>query len=346
MASRGKLSIFACDSGRPFAEKIAKSLNDIIFKEQIEGGAHILNTKESHFANSEVKEVIDESVRGHDIFIVQDIANSVTDYSVDTNFRALKTAIDAAYKCDADYITAVIPVFPYARQDKAFSREGITAAQVAREIEDAGADRVITLDIHNEAIAGFFRRARFDNLRAAKSIIDFFKSNVGTENLTVASPDAGGVPRANHYAQKLGADLAIVYKKRDYSKENSVKEAFLLGNVEDRNVLFVDDMIDTAGTLVTDISTIRSRHRPNKIYYACSLPIFSRPKEGKSAVQKLRDAYEKGDLNLVIGTDAVYHGGENFLKENLWYREVSLAKYFAKVILNVNRRESLSQLLS
>ena len=346
MAGRGKLSIFACDSGRPFAEKIARSLNDIILKEHIKGGVHILNTTESHFANTEVKEVITDSVRGDDLFIIQDVVNSVNGYSVDTNLRALKTAIDAAYKCDADYITAVIPVFPYARQDKAFSREGITAAQVAREIEDAGADRVITLDIHNEAIAGFFRKARFENLRAAKTMIDYFRSNIGTENLTVASPDTGGVGRANHYAQQLGADLAIVYKKRDYSKENSVKEAFLLGNVDDRNVLFVDDMIDTAGTLVKDITTIRSKHKPKKVYYACSLPLFSRPKEGKSAVEKLREAYERGDLSLVIGTDAVYHGGEKFLQDNPWYREVSLAKYFARVILNINRRESLSKLLT
>ncbi|MFO8016021.1 MAG: ribose-phosphate diphosphokinase [Candidatus Woesearchaeota archaeon] len=338
--NRGQLGIIACDSGRPFAEKIIGFLEDIIKSEKARNDVKILDTQEARFANSEIKTELNESIRGHDIYIIQDVANSVTGSSIDTNLRALKTAIDAACRCDAHYVTAVLPVFPYARQDKPLVREGITAAQVAREIEDTGAERVITLDVHNEASGGFFRRAKLENLHASKNMMGYVRENIGIDDLAVLSPDPGGVRRANHYAKALGAKLGIMYKERDYSSANHVENVALLGDVKDKNVLIIDDMIDTAGTLVKNVELLKEKHGPKDIYFACSLPMFNGP-----AVERLRGAYDKGLLTSVIGTDAVYHGGENFLKENPWYREVSVAKYFAKVIFNINHHQSLSKLL-
>jgi len=332
--TRGKLSIIACGSGKPLAEKILKKL--------VEKGEYkevrLIESKEIQFANTEIKTVIGESIRDADVYIIQDVENSVTGKTVDENLRALKTAIDAAWRSDAKYITAVLPVFPYARQDKADGREGITAAMVTREIEAAGANHVITLDVHNTAIAGFFRRAKFDNLHASKNIIDYIRRNVNLKNLAVMPPDLGGAKRAEHYAQKLGVNLVFVYKKRDYNQPNVIEKAEIIGDIIGKDVLIVDDMICTGGTLLATAKLAKQKGA-RRIYSACSLPLFN-----GNAVEKMNTAYEEGYLHAVIGTDAVHHGGENFQIKNPWFKEVSVASYFAKVIHKLNHRESVSEL--
>ena len=334
---RGPLVIMACKSGMPFAKKIVSELNNYLRnegKEQI----NLINSREISFSNSEIKTVIDESIRGADLYIIQDVENSTNDLSVDENLRALKTAIDSARRADAHYITAILPVFPYARQDKQIGRECITAAQIAGEIEDAGADRVITLDVHNNAIAGFFRTAKFENLHASKNIIDYI-SKIPKENLVVVAPDEGGTKRASNYAKKLGVKLAIVYKERDYSRPSCVEETTLLGDVEGKDVFVIDDMISTGGTLYEISKMLKDDFGARKIYLACSLPLFNPP-----AIERFNELYQNEKIAEVIGTDAVYHG-EDFKIKNPWFREVSVARYFAKVIYNINNYTSLSQLL-
>ncbi len=334
--NRGNVSIIACDAGRPFAEKISHYLN-VLERRDI----RLIDSKERHFANTEIKTEIDESVRGTDVYIVQDVENSVLDYSVDENLRALKTAIDAAYRAGANHVTAVIPVFPYARQEKALSREGITAAQVAREIEDAGADRVITLDIHSEAIAGFFRKARLENLRASRSIIPYIKEHIGLDDLVISSADTGGASRANYYANRLRLPLNIIYKVKDYNRPEGeqVERVELLGDVKDKRVFVIDDMIDKATTAKPVVQKLRDRGAKD-VYFACSLPLFNGP-----AIERLAELYSDGLLNCVIGTDAVYHGGKAFMEKNPWYVEVTVADYFAQVIYNINKGISISKLL-
>jgi len=340
MVSRGPLGIIACEAGRPFAEKVAGFLKQIAVKENAENHIKIIDAKETHFANTEIKTEINESIRGYDIFIVQAVENSTLPYSINDNLMALLSAIDAARRCDAHYITAILPVFPYARQDKSLVREGITASMIAKLLEDAGADRIVTLDVHNEAIAGFLRAAKFENLHASKNIIEFIRTSIGTANLVVVSPDVGGARRANHYAKELNAGLAMIHKERDYSSPSQIEKVTLLGNVDGKNVLLVDDMIGTGGTAVKTIELLREEHKPKEIHFACSLPLLN----GK-AKELLAKAHKEGILTSVIGTDAVYHGGDEFLKANPWYKEVSVAKYFARVIFNINHYRSLSELM-
>ena len=335
---RGPIAVMACKSGLPFAEKILSHLNNYL-SQDYEDPIKLISTEEIVFANSEIKTVISESIRGSDLFIIQDVENSTNDNSIDENLRALKTAIDTARRSDAKYITAIIPVFPYARQDKQMVRESITSAMVAEEIEDCGADKIITLDIHNTAIAGFFRKARFENLLASKNIIDHVKENIPLNNLVVVAPDEGGTKRASYYAQVLGTKLAIVYKERDYSQVSRIEKTTLLGDVSGKDVLIVDDMISTGGTLYHIAKMLKDQFQAKNIYLSCSLPLFNPP-----ALDRFKELYESDKIRGVIGTDAVHHGSD-FAKNNPWFTEVSVAKYFAKVIYNTNNYDSLSKLL-
>jgi len=335
---RGQLAVMACESGIPFGKKVVQELNRLASKEG-EPVIELLQTREIAFANTEIKTVIEESIRGADLYIIQDVENKTSKKSVDENLRALKTAIDAARRADAHYITAILPVYPYARQDKQIGRECLTAAQIAEEIENAGADRVLTLDVHNSAIAGFFRKAKFENLHASKNIIGYVKRAIDQENLVVVSPDEGGTKRASYYAQQLGVNLAIIYKERDYSKQSCIERATLLGDVTGKDVLIIDDMISTGGTLFEISKLLKDEYNARKIYLACSLPLFNGP-----ALERFDWLYNTKKIEEVIGTDAVHHG-EYFQAKHPWFKEVSVAKYFAKVIYNINNYTSLSQLL-
>jgi ribose-phosphate pyrophosphokinase len=329
----------ACSSGLPFARKVLRELN-IYLSLDNRPNISLIKSEEIYFANTEIKTMINESIRGCDLYIIQDVENSTDNLSVDQKLRALKTAIDAARRADAHYITAILPTFPYSRQDKQIGRECITAAQVAQEIENAGADRVITLDVHNTAIAGYFRTAKFENLHSSKSLLDYIKKNLTLDNLVIVSPDAGGAKRANYFAQKLGVSLAIAYKERDYSKPSCVESMTILGDVSNKDVVIIDDMISTAGTLYNISKIIKEKFNARSIYLACSLPLFNPP-----AIERLNELFSKKIIREVIGTDAVYHG-EDFKIKNIWFKEVSVARYFAKVIYNINDYTSLSSLLN
>jgi len=335
---RGPLALMACKSGLPFAKKILRELNKYLLQEGTQP-IELTPSREVSFANTEIKTTINCSIRGSDLYIIQDVENSTNHLSVDENLRALKTAIDSAKRADAHYITAILPTFPYARQDKQIEREGLTAAQVAREIENAGANRVLTLDIHNTAIAGFFRTANFENLHASKNIIDYIKKNISREDLVVVAPDEGGTKRASYYAQKLGVKLAIVYKERDYSRPSHVERTTLLGDVIGKDVFIIDDMVSTGGSLYNIAKMLKENFKARKIYLSCSLPLFNPP-----ALDRFDELYTQEKIKEVIGTDAVYHG-EDFSLKHPWFKEVSVAKYFAKVIYNINHYTSLSALL-
>ena len=348
MTIRGPIGIIACSSGKPFATKVAEELAKLRKESQLK---LIIPTKESHFANTEIKTELLSKVRGTDVYIIQDVENGVIPtnengvqvrkepYSVDENLRALKTALYAAKICGAGHITAVLPIFPYSRQDKQQAREAITAALVAEEIEHAGADSVITMDIHNLAIAGFFKKAVFINLFGSRNLIPYIKENINLNNLVVVAPDEGSVKRASFFARELQTKLAIMHKERDYSKINEVVNIKLLGDVNNKDVLLVDDMIDTAGTLAKAARTLKLEHGAKNIYFVTSLSCLNNP-----AFELLKRLYDEGILTQLITTDAVYHG-EDLEKRYPWYKEVSVAEYVARVINTTNTGESVSSLL-
>jgi len=335
---RGALSIMACNSGKEFALRIVKALNSRIKNPDNLLDFRLIKSKEIYFANGEVKTVIEENIRGDDHYIVQCMDDPLSDKTINDNLMTLFTAINAAFQSDADSITAVIPQFPYSRQERKKTREGITARQIARFVEDSGANRVITLDIHAEAIMGFFSSARFEDLHASQTIIDHFKTHYNSDNLVITAPDVGGAEKARFYSKAMEVDFAIVDKARNYSRASVIESMRLVGNVKDKDVLLPDDMISTGGTMVNAMKLLKD-HGAKNIYVACSLPFFN-----GDAKEQLKKAYEDGILTKVIGTDAVVHGSK-FIKENPWFDEISIAPLFAAVIHNINAKRSVSELL-
>jgi ribose-phosphate pyrophosphokinase len=335
MIPRAPFSIITCKSGRPLAKKIVKSLSKRTTRE-----VHLIEAMEIEFANTEIKTIIDESIRGREVYIIQDVENNEEVFSIDQNLRSLYTTIDACRRCDAERITAVLPSYPYARQDKQDGRDGITAARVAWELEgEMGVDHLMTIDLHNSAIQGFFRRAKIDNLRGGYVLKPHLKRMIKDPTKTVIIPtDLGGAKRANYFAQYLHTDIAFSYKKRDYRKANCVENIEILGNVKDKDVYIIDDMIDTGGTLTKTIEKVR-KMGAKKIIAICTLALFN-----GDSIENFSKLHKDEILDLVIGTDATYHSKE-FLKQNKWFKEISISKYFAEVIYRINRRQSIGDLL-
>ena len=192
---RGRLRIIACASGEVLASRMVAEL------EKLEGRASsreelLIASQEVTFPNGEVKTTLGDSVRGDDVYVVQSVQDPLSARTINDNLMALVTALNAAHQGDADHITAVLPQFPYARQERKKEREAITAQQVARLIEHAGANRVLTLDIHAQAISGFFDRATMDDLHASGPISEHVRKHYPTDNLMIVSPDVGSADRA------------------------------------------------------------------------------------------------------------------------------------------------------
>ncbi len=335
---RGAISITACNSGRVFAQRIIDALNEIVHPHPRSKELRLIESEEVYFANGEIKTVIRENIRGDDHYIVQSVDDPLSHRSINDNLMALLTAVNAAFQSDADSITVVVPQFPYSRQERKKTREGITAKQIASFLEVSGANRVITLDVHAEAIMGFFNKATMEDLHASQTIIDHFRSTYKTDNLVISSADVGGAEKARYYSKAMQADLAIVDKARDYSKASVVESMRLVGSVRDKDVLIPDDMISTGGTIVNAAKLLKDEGARD-IYVCCSLPFFN-----DQAEEKLSQAYQEGYIAKIIGTDAVHHGSD-FLRNNPWYDEISIAPLFAKVIYHINTKKSVSELL-
>jgi ribose-phosphate pyrophosphokinase len=335
---RGRLSIVACESGRSFAEEVNRHLLEIMRSEDGDALPVMRESREITFANEELKTVVEENIRGDDVYIIQCVDDPLSDKSVNDNLMALLTAVNAVYHSDPDRITAVIPQYPYARQERKKTREPITARLVAAMLEDAGADRVLTLDIHAEAIQGFFRRAILEDLHASKEIITFFRKNISTDNLCIVAPDTGGADMARYYSQRFNCPLAVVDKARDYSQASVVESMRLVGDVRGKRIIMPDDLIATGGTLLNACEVLREQGAA-QVHVACSLPLFN-----GDAVANLDRAHRDGLFEMVVGTDAIWHGPK-FREQHPWFREVSIAPLFAQVIFNVNRKRSVSELL-
>lgn len=335
---RGRLSLIACDSGRPFADRVHLALSAIVEEATGVRESFLRESQEIPFANGEIKTVIHENIRGDDVYVLQCMDDPNSDRTVNDNLMALVTAIAAAAESDAECITAVVPQFPYSRQERKKTREGITAAIVARLLESAGADRVITLDLHAPATMGFFDRAVLENLHASGVILNYFKRHFSLDNLVVVAPDVGGADMARYYSNRLGCPLAIVDKARDYSKVGVIESMRLVGDVNGRDVLVPDDMVATGGTLMNACKHLKEKGA-RRIVLACSLPFFN-----GNAVETFDAKFKEGVFEALIGTDAVHRGPE-FTKKHAWYHEVSVAGLFAQVLFNINQKLSVSELL-
>lgn len=338
-ADRGQLGIVACNSGKVFADAMVEYLKDKYRKEHLEERFRYIQSTETHFANGEIKTSIDEPIRGMDVYVVQLMDDPLSPYSVNDNLMALATALNAVHNSDAASITAVIPQFPNARQERRKGRESVTASMVASFIEASGASRVLTIDIHAEAISGFFHVARLDNLHASRQLMKSMNErHIITENTVVVAPDVGSAETARYYSRELQTDMALIVKERDYSKASTVVDTKLVGSVDGRNVVIVDDMIATGGTLIAACQKLHEFGAKN-IDVFCTFPFFN-----GEAVAKLDKAHSDGFVRSVTGTNAV-NRGEEFKKAHPWYHEVDVARFFAKVVYSINHMESISNIL-
>ncbi|OGE71923.1 hypothetical protein A3H40_03530 [Candidatus Daviesbacteria bacterium RIFCSPLOWO2_02_FULL_38_15] len=280
------------------------------------------------FADGEKRIIIPENLRKRDAFIIQP-----TCPPVDSSIMELLLIIDAAKRSSASEVSAIIPYFGYSRQDrKDRPRVPISASIIARLIEYTGADRIVTIDIHSEQEPGFVE-IPWDNLYASYSFLPVLKEHF-KKNLVIASPDKGGVLKAAFYADLLGADgIAIVYKERNVEKANESKALDLVGEVEDKDVLIVDDMIDTAGTLCEAAKLIKIKGAKS-VSAAATHGLFSGP-----APKKIAEA----NLNKIFITDTVPLRDEMKNSSNLVI--VSVAKLLAEAIECIHSGNSISERL-
>lgn len=277
-----------------------------------------------NFSDGEIYTQIDENVRGADAFVIQPTCPPVND-----TLMELLIMLDAFKRSSASRITAVIPYYGYARQDrKDKPRVPITAKLVADLVQSAGADRVLTIDLHASQIQGFFN-IPVDHLFAAPVLIGHLKK-LKLDDLTIVSPDAGGVERARAYAKRLEASLAIIDKRRTGPNQTAVMN--IIGEVEDRNVIIVDDIIDTAGTLIHTVQALHERGA-RSISAACTHAVLSGP-----AIQRINES----ELQKVFVTNTIPTGD----KETECKRIVTLSigELLAEAIKRIHEESSVSVL--
>lgn len=313
MKEENRMKVFAGSSNFALTEQVAEYLG-------IDLGKSVLE----RFSDGEIHFFIDENVRGEDVFILQSGV-------FDANFHLMEifVMIDAFKRASAERITAVIPYYPYARQDwKDRPRVAISARLVADLLEAAGANRVLTMDLHSPQIQGFFA-IPVDNLTSAPVLVRHIQ-NLGLKDLTIVSPDAGGVGRARVFAKRLGANLAIIDKRRP--EPNVARVLHVIGDVKNRNVVIVDDMVDTAGTLVQSAEAL-VKEGARKVYAACTHPVLS----GKAL-----DRIETSPLEKLIVTNTIPLNDRARSLEKILV--ISVAELFGEAIRRINRGHSVSSL--
>ena len=299
--------IFSCTQSTDLSKKIAKYF-----------GTELGNVNFSHYSDGEFQPSFEESVRGARLFIIGSTQPN------SENLMELLLMIDAAKRSSARHITAVIPYFGWARQDrKDKPRVPIGAKLIANLIEAAGATRLITMDLHADQIQGFFEKP-VDHLYASTIFIPYIQS-LNLKKLTIASPDMGGSKRAYAYSRFLKSNVVICYKQR--KKANVVSHMELIGKVECKNVIIVDDMVDTAGTL-TKAADLMVERGAKSVRAICTHGILS-----GNAYEKI----EKSKLKELIVTDSIAQE-----KKSGKVKVLSCAKLFADVMQNVNSNKSIN----
>jgi len=311
--NRGKFLIFSGSSNRGIAEKIASHLKIKLGKAEL-----------GVFSDGEIRFQSHENVRGADVFVVQSLTS-------DINFHIMEMLLmaDAFKRASANRITAVLTYYAYARQDrKDRPRVPISARLLADLIQTAGYSRVLTMDLHANQIQGFFNMP-VDNLMALPIFIDYFKK-MKLKNLVVVSPDAGGVERARLFSERLNSSLAIVDKRR--IAHNVAKLMNIIGDVEGKDAIIVDDIIDTAGTITESIRAIKEKGA-KRIFAVCTHGLLT----GK-AIERLSNA----PVEKIIVTDTIPLIDNKKLCKKI--EVLSVSKLFAQAIDSIHKETSVSKL--
>jgi ribose-phosphate pyrophosphokinase len=309
------MKVFSGSSNRPLAEEVARYLD-------VDLGRSVLE----RFSDGEIHFYIDENVRGEDVFVIQSGVR-------DANFHLMELflMIDAFKRSSAERITAVVPYFAYARQDwKDRPRVPISARLVSDLIERAGAGRVLSMDLHSPQIQGFFS-IPVDNLNATPVLAGHIR-NLKLEDLTVVSPDAGGVGRARYLAKRLDAKLAIVDKRRPAPNEAEILH--IIGEVEGQNVVIFDDMVDTAGTLTLSAAAL-VKAGAKRIFAACTHPVLSGPALERIETSALESLFVTNTIPL---TEKAVSTGR--------FTVLSVAELFGEAIRRISEGSSVSSLFA
>lgn len=309
-----RLKIFSLNSNRPLAEKIAEAV-----------GVELGKSSVNQFSDGEIQVNIEESIRGSHVYVIQSTSSPVND-----NLMELLIMIDALKRASAKTINVVMPYYGYARQDrKARAREPITAKLVANMIEKAGATRMLTLDLHAVQIQGFFD-IPVDHLMGAPLIADYFMEHgIQGDDVVVVSPDHGGVTRARKLAEYLKAPIAIIDKRRP--KANVAEVMNIIGRVEGKTCVLIDDMIDTAGTISLAANALKEAGA-KEVYASCTHPVLSGP-----ALQRIEDSAIK---RLVV-TDSIYLSDDRKTDK---IDEVSVGELIGDAIKRIHENKPVSPL--
>ncbi|EMK2925787.1 TPA: ribose-phosphate diphosphokinase [Listeria monocytogenes] len=308
-----KLKIFSLNSNRELAEEIAKEV-----------GIELGKSSVTHFSDGEIQINIEESIRGCHVYVIQSTSNPVNQ-----NLMELLIMIDALKRASAATINIVMPYYGYARQDrKARSREPITAKLVANLIETAGATRMITLDMHAPQIQGFFD-IPIDHLNAVRLLSDYFSERHLGDDLVVVSPDHGGVTRARKMADRLKTPIAIIDKRRP--RPNVAEVMNIVGNVEGKVCIIIDDIIDTAGTITLAAKALREAGA-TKVYACCSHPVLSGP-----AMKRI----EESPIEKLVVTNSIALPEEKWIDK---MEQLSVAALLGEAIVRVHENASVSSL--
>lgn len=306
------LKVFTCNANPELSEEIAESL-----------GMPMGDAKVTHFSDGEIRVKLNESVRGADIFIIQPTCAPVND-----NLMELLIMVDALKRASAKSINVVMPYYGYARQDrKARARDPITAKLVANLIETAGANRLIAMDLHATQIQGFFD-IPVDHLLGVPILADFFKKK-NLEDIVVVSPDHGGVTRARKLAERLGAPIAIIDKRRP--EPNIAEVMNIVGRVKDKTAILIDDIIDTAGTIVLAADALKEAGAKD-VYATCTHPVLSGP-----AIKRI----EKSQIKELVITNTIPLPPEKKIDK---IKVLSVAPLISEAIIRVHKQLSVSKL--
>jgi ribose-phosphate pyrophosphokinase len=311
---KNQLQIFAGNSNPDLASRVSEYLDVPLGQAEVR-----------RFSDGEVMVEIDENVRGSDVFVIQSTSTPVNDHLME-----LLLMLDAFRRASAKRVTAVIPYYGYARQDRKVSpRVPISAKLVADLISAAGASRVLTLDLHAGQIQGFFD-VPVDNLFATPVIFKHIRENLKRESVTVVSPDPGGVERARAFAKRLDAGLAIIDKRR--ARPNEVAEMRVVGDVVGQTAIVIDDIVDTAGTLATAAGALKEAGA-DSVFACCTHPVLSGP-----AIERITGS----ELTKLLVTDTIPLREEGRACSKI--EVLSIAHLLGEAIVRTHREESISSL--
>jgi ribose-phosphate pyrophosphokinase len=314
--------LFCGNANCELAQAVAQELNIPLCK-----------TKISRFNDGEIRIHIEESVRNDEIFVIQSTCSSCNS-SVNDNIMELYLLIRAMKRASAKSVTAVIPYYGYARQDrKSESRVPISASDVAMLLELAGADHIMAVDLHCGQIQGFFHKAPVDNLHASVIFVPYFAEQKKLVNPVVVSPDAGGVERAKKFIEGLSSygvssDLAIIVKQRQTA--GVIEKMHLVGSVQDRDIIIVDDICDTAGTLVEAAKELKNKGA-KRVFACITHPVFSGP-----ALERIQNSLIE---ELVVANTIPLRG-----KPPANVKQISVSWLIAEAIQRTHKSQSLSYL--